>query len=87
MSLKNTKDKALKSLRSFKDRAVGNAKGLKQSFDYKRKKKGQEATYRMYKDVNDKRGLKDKGNESDPLFRGRVMMKEAQRKALKDREA
>jgi len=80
MLFKNTKDKAVSALKRIRE----NAKGLKQSYDYKRGKAGQDRTYAAYKMVNDadKAGVKDKGNESDPLFRARTMMKEAQRKAL-----
>ncbi len=88
MNFKNTKDKAIGALK----RIGANAKGLKQSYDYQKQKAGSEAKYQSYKMVNDadKAGVQDKGNESDPLFRARTMMKneisdqkEAQRKALK----
>lgn len=48
------------------------------------KTRGFDKQYNTYKMVNDadKAGVKDKGNSSDELFKGRAAMKEAQRKAL-----
>lgn len=47
---------------------------------YDAKTRGSERQYKAYKMVNDSKGVPDKGNESDPLFRARVMMREAKNK-------
>jgi len=86
--MKNTKNKALEALHGFGKRVVDNTGGLVKQAKYEMGKKGQQRTYEAYKMVNDadKAGVKDKGNESDPLFRARAMMKAAQRKALEKKQ-
>ena len=49
---------------------------------YDSKSRASDAEYKTYKMVNDAKGVKDKGNESDPLFRARNMMQSAKKKAL-----
>ena len=86
--MKNTKNKALEALHGFGKRVVDNTGGLVKQAKYKLSKSGDEKTFKAYKMVNDadKAGVKDKGNESDPLFRARAMMKAAQRKALEKKQ-
>ena len=53
------------------------------------KMKASDNKYKAYKRVNDadKAGIKDRGNETDPLFRARTSMRaEQQRQALERRK-
>lgn len=53
---------------------------------YESKSRGADKKYQTYKMANDAKGVADKGNESDPLFRARAEMRLAQRKALQKKK-
>ena len=84
--IKNTKMKAMSALKRVKDKVIDTtAKALsapKRAY-YDAGTRVADKQYKAYKMVNDARGVQDKGNESDPLFRARVGMKAEQMKALK----
>lgn len=83
--MKNTKSKALKALKGLKDKVIdvtsdiisAPVRAIHDSNSRLADKK-----YKAYKMVNDSKGVQDKGNESDPLFRARVSMRNEQKKAL-----
>lgn len=79
--MKNNRNKVLKAIGKFGGKVLSAPeRAYRES-----KTRGYDKQYRTYKMVNDadKSGVRDKGEASDPLFRGRAAMKEAQRQALK----
>lgn len=84
--MKNTKQKALSAIKRVKDKVIdktSDALSLPKRSKHKAEDMASQRRYETFKAVNDMKGVKDRGNASDPLFRGRNMMKDAQRKALK----
>lgn len=84
MNFKNTKDKAMGALKRIKGvvRDVAHPVYAAKRKIAESKTRAADNQYKTYKMVNDARGRKDKGNSSDPLFRARQAMKDAQKRSI-----
>lgn len=86
---KNNRGRVISALARAKDKVTDKVGGAIAKYSYSGFKTAVQSSkadreYKMYKMVNDSKGKPDAGNESDPLFRGRTMMKHAQAQALKN---
>ena len=88
--MKNNKQQVMKSLvnkvKDIKNAVIDKTSDiLSGRSGYEADRIASDRQYKMYKMVNDAKGVADKGNESDPLFRARNMMRSAQQDALKNK--
>jgi len=84
------KNNLKKALGALKGKVIGKTSDVLSAparLKYGLRNRTSDSKYKTFKTVNDMRGVPDKGNESDPLFRARATMrleKMKQREALEN---